>query len=399
MNILQIFDQTAPLVSGYSMRSRYISESLVKLGVKVRAVSSPQFSYEHQEERLNGVSYMRTKVPGWEYLRKVPFVREATVVQSVKNKIIDNWSNDIKIIDAHSSLLNGMIGVKLQKRFHLPFLYEIRALWEDAAVDQGKTKEGSYRYNLTRKMETEIIEKADKITVICEGLRKDICERGIDESKVTIIPNGVDTEKFHPIECDLEVKKKYGLENCKVFGFIGTFFEFEGLDLLVKAAKKILEKKNDVKFLIVGGGRHEQYLKDLVNEMGLSKDVIFTGRVNHDEIKKYYSVIDNFIYPRISKRITELVTPLKPLEAMAMEKVVIGSSVGGIKELVSDGENGILFEADNVDDLVERCCYVLDNETKMQAMAKKSRQYVVEKRNWLTICREYLNIFEELGVK
>ncbi len=398
MNIVQLFDQTARLVSGYSMRRRYISESLVKLGVKVRAFSSPLFNYESQEEKLNGVSYIRTKVPFWPLVRRVPIARETAIVQSMLYKIAYNWSNDIKVIDAHSSLLNGITGGKLKDRFDIPFLYEIRALWEDAAVDQGKTKEGSYRYNLTRKMETQVIEKADKITVICEGLRRDIAERGFSEDKIAVIPNGVDTEKFVPVELDQEIQKKYGLVDHKVFGFIGTFFEFEGLDLLIKAAKKVLERRNDVKFLIVGGGRHADYLEELVEDLNIEDNVIFTGRVNHDEIKRYYSVIDTLIYPRISKRITELVTPLNPLEAMAMEKVVIGSSVGGIKELVKDEYNGLLFKTDDVNDLAEKCLYVLDSDSKIQEMARESQQYVIRERNWFNICKKYLDIYKDLGV-
>jgi len=109
--------------------------------------------------------------------------------------------------------------------------------------------------------------------------------------------------------------------------------------------------------------------------------------------------MDVLVYPRISRRITELVTPLKPLEAMALEKAVIGSNVGGIKELVEDGANGLLFEAENDQQLAEKCLYALDHEDEMTAMAKRAREYVQRERNWLEVCKRYIQIYKELGVQ
>lgn len=399
MSVLQIFDQTAPLVSGYSMRSRYITESLSQLGVNVQVVSSPIYPYKEKEEFINGIKYSRSDVPFWPFISKIPLFKQKMVIGGIKRRIEDVWDHDIQVIDAHSSVLNGIAGAKMAERYKVPFIYEIRALWEDAAVDQGKTKEGSMRYNLTRSMETNIVKKAAKVTVICEGLKKDLIGRGIKENKIVVISNGVDTEKFQPIEDkDGEILDKYYLRGFKVLGFIGTFFEFEGLELLIQAAQEILKKRHDVKVLIVGGGREEARLKKLAKQLNVADNIVFTGRVRHDDIKKYYSVVDAFVYPRISKRITELVTPLKPLEAMAMEKVVIASDVGGLKELVTDGENGILFKNGNVKELVKKCLYALDNEKEMEKMAKESRQYVIKHRNWLDICKRYKAIFEELGI-
>jgi glycosyltransferase involved in cell wall biosynthesis len=148
----------------------------------------------------------------------------------------------------------------------------------------------------------------------------------------------------------------------------------------------------------VGGGRQEAELKRMAKELGVEDKVIFVGRVKHDDIKKYYSIVDAFVYPRISKRITELVTPLKPLESMAMEKIVLGSDVGGIKELVTNGQTGFLFEKENVDDLVDKMLYIAQNLSSLDPMRKNARKYVVEERNWFKICHRYLNIYKELGV-
>ncbi len=397
--LVQIFDQTYPFVSGYSMRSHYITQSLSKLGVPLTVFSSPIFTYKQNDELIQSVRHKRCIIPGYEKIRKLPIYREANIVKNITATIDQNWNKDFKAISAHSSVLNGLAGLKISKRHNVPLIYEIRALWEDAAVDQGKTKEGSLRYNLTRKIETDVINKADHVTVICEGLKNDLLGRGVSPKKITVIENGVDIEQFTPQPPDQEIIQKYQLSGCKVIGFIGTFFEFEGLELLIKCAKDVLLKRKDVKFMLVGSGLEEQKLKTLTSDLNLNDHVIFSGRVKHDDVQKFYSVIDVLVYPRISKRITELVTPLKPLEAMALEKAVIGSDVGGIKELVKDCYNGILFKAGDANDLAEKCLYALNNLHEMQHYAKQAREYVVKERNWLSICRKYMDILRKLNIK
>lgn len=399
MSIIQIFDTTSPQVSGYSMRSRYITDALTSLGVKLSVYSSPTYQFERQEDEFNGVRYFHIRSPYWNLIRYLPVVRERHAISTIVKEIDRQWNSSTGLIDAHSSILNGIAASKLAAKRGVPFMYEIRAFWEDAAVDQGKTTEGSLRYNLTRKLETDVIRKANHVTVICEGLRKDLIERGIPASKITIIPNGVDSTKFKPMGKDQQLIKQYALDGCKVFGFIGTFFRFEGLEILIKAIKRILIKRKDIKVFLIGGGQEEENIKRLVNELGMSKHVILPGRVKHEDVNRYYSIMDAMVYPRLSRRITELVTPLKPLEAMALEKVVIGSDVGGLKELIRDRDNGLLFKAEDINDLADKCLYVLDHESQNQVIAKKAREYVVRERDWLQICRRYLKIFEEMGMK
>jgi PEP-CTERM/exosortase A-associated glycosyltransferase len=398
MSVAQIFDQTAPLVSGYSMRSKYLTDHLRALGVPLRVYSSPIFTYPGGDETRDNVPYTRSLIRNWETVRKIPLYRETRIIRALEKTLLDNWHDDIRLVDAHSSLLNGIAGARVSRKKKVPLLYEIRALWEDAAVDQGKTREGSPRYRMTRHLETRIINRADHVTVICEGLKNDLLARGVAEAKITVIPNGVDTDTFQPLDPDEGLREKYNLRDKTVFGFIGTFFYFEGLEFLIRAAKIILNSARDVKFLLVGSGQEHDRLKRLTRELDLEDKVIFTGRVPHGEIRKYYSVVDVFVYPRISRRVTELVTPLKPLEAMAMEKIVMGSDVGGIRELVKEGENGVLFEAEDQQALAEKCLHVLAHRGEMKALALNARRYALEHRGWKKICERYFRIYEKLGV-
>ena len=311
--------------------------------------------------------------------------------------ILRNWPEDGTLIHAHSSLLNGIAARRAARRRDVPFLYEARAFWEDAAVDQGRATETGLRYKLTRRAETSLFRSADRVTVICEGLKNDVIERGIDPDRITVIPNGVDIDKFTPLSCDEDLRRELQLNDKCVFGFIGTFFHFEGLRLLVEAMEELQKERSDVHLLLVGAGQEDEVLRTMVREKGLSDIVTFTGRVKHDEVKRYYSVVDVLVYPRISKRITELVTPLKPLEAMALRKSVMGSRVGGIRELVEDGQTGLLFDSDNVSDLADKMRYAVDNPQHMQTLADNGREYVVAERTWSSVAERYLPIYESLG--
>jgi PEP-CTERM/exosortase A-associated glycosyltransferase len=223
-------------------------------------------------------------------------------------------------------------------------VYEVRGFWEDAAVDHGTTREGSVRYRLSRRLETFAMRRADAVTTICEGLKHDIVSRGIPAGKVTVVPNAVDTEGFfiggRP---DETLKRALGLEGAPVIGFIGSFYAYEGLALLLDALPHMLERRPALRVLLVGGGPQESALKAQAASLGVSGQVVFVGRVPHAEVNRYYDLVDVLCYPRLPMRLTELVTPLKPLEAMAKGKVILASDVGGHRELIEEGENGFLF--------------------------------------------------------
>ena len=236
----------------------------------------------------------------------------------------------------------------------LPVVYECRAFWEDAAADHGTSREGGLRYRLTRGLETWVFRHADAVTCICEGLRPDIIARGIPESKVTVIPNAVDVERFaYNRPRDAALAAELGLSEAVVLGFLGSFYAYEGLTLAVQALPAILEAHANARLLLVGGGPQEAALKDMTRALGLSDKVVFTGRVPHDDVARYYSLVDVLVYPRLPMRLTELVTPLKPLEAMAQGKLVLASDVGGHRELIRHGETGRLFKAGSADALAE----------------------------------------------
>ena len=301
------------------------------------------------------------------------------------------------ILHAHSPVLNAIPALRVGRRLNMPVVYEMRASWEDAAVDHGTTREGSLRYRLSRGLESWALRRVNAITTICEGLRGDIVARGIAAEKVTVIPNGVDVEKFSTGGApDPELRQKLRLDGALVLGFIGSFYAYEGLAVLLRAVPQLLAQNASVRVLLVGGGRQEAELKVLVAELGIENQVVFTGRVPHDDVQRYYELIDVLVYPRLSMRLTELVTPLKPLEAMAQGRLVVASDVGGHRELIRDGETGILFKAGDSQALAAAVLDLQRHPERWAALKSNARSFVENERNWRASVARYREVYGAL---
>ena len=179
-----------------------------------------------------------------------------------------------------------------------------------------------------------------------------------------------------------------------MLGFLGSFYTYEGLALAIRALPQIIARWPMVRLLLVGGGPQEAELRRLGTALGLDPYLIFTGRVPHDQVQRYYSLVDVLLYPRLSMRLTELVTPLKPLEAMAQGKLVIASDVGGHRELIRDGVNVPLFKAGSVEALASATLDLLSQVDHWDAQRRGGRTYVESERNWPQIVERYRAVYE-----
>ncbi len=398
MKILHILDHSVPLHSGYTFRTRAILEQQRKLGWQTFHVTSAKHSVATDVvETVDGLTFYRSEAPQG-LLSRLPVVNQWAIVQSL-SKRLDEIIPEIKpdILHAHSPALNGLAAISAAKKYKLPLVYECRAFWEDAAVDHGTTHEGSVRYHVTKALESHVFRRANAVTTICEGLRADIVSRGIAADKITVIPNAVDIEHFtYGVEADQSIRAELGLQGKIVLGFIGSFYAYEGLLLLLDALPNIVEKQPDTRLLLVGGGPQEQLIRRKVDELALSEYVIFTGRVSHDRVQDYYNQVDIFVYPRLSMRLTELVTPLKPLEAMAQGRLVVASDVGGHIELIRDGVNGRLFKAGDAGALASTVLDLLNNRQHWDALRIAGRNFVETERNWAASVSRYQSVYERL---
>ena len=383
MRILHVLDHSIPLHSGYTFRTRAILREQRRLGWETFHLTSPkQVGCSVPEETVDGLHFFRTVAPPPP--RRTPGWDEWRLMQQLEGRLTE-VARQIRpdLIHAHSPVLNAAPALKAGRRLGIPVVYEVRAFWEDAAVDHGSTTEGSLRYRLTQAYETRALRRAAHVFTICEGLRGDIVARGIPAHDVTVIPNAVDIESFEPGgQPDEALKAGLGLAGATVVGFIGSFYAYEGLDLLLDALPRLLQRRPEVRVLLVGGGPQDAALKAQAARLGLADRVVFTGRVPHAEVQTYYDLVDVLAYPRHAMRLTELVTPLKPLEAMAQGRLLVASDVGGHRELIRDRETGRLFPAGNAGALADTLDDLLGERGQWPQLRAAGRRFVETERTW-----------------
>ncbi len=405
MRVLHIFDHSIPLHSGYTFRSRAILREQRALGWETEHVTGAKHAQElarqdkaaPSEEVVDGLHFFRAPLPQG-VMAGLPVLDQLAVVNGLAARlaeIIPVAQPDV--LHAHSPALNGLAALRAAKRFKLPLVYEVRAFWEDAAVDHGTCREGDMRYRATRALETHVLKRADALTCICEGLRGDIAARGIPADKITVIPNAVDIEQFQVGgEPDAALAQELGLNGKLVLGFIGSFYAYEGLSLLLEALPRLLPRLPETRVLLVGGGKEEPALRQQAQDLGVADKVVFTGRVPHAEVQRYYDLVDMLVYPRLAMRLTNLVTPLKPLEAMAQGRLVVASDVGGHRELIRDGETGCLFRAGDAQHLADTVTRLLAARHLWPALRAAARHFVEQERNWRVSVARYQSVYQAL---
>jgi PEP-CTERM/exosortase A-associated glycosyltransferase len=390
--VLHVLDHSLPLHSGYTFRTRAIMTAQAASGLEVRGITGLRHSAEGPiAEVADGLLFHRTPgsvsgAPGMREWREI-----ARLAEQIE-KLAADWRPDV--IHAHSPALCGHAAIRAGRALGIPVVYEIRAFWEDAAVGNGTGREGSVKYRLTRALEDRVVSETDAVFTICHGLRDDLVARGHPEGKIGLSPNGVDFALFgEPAPRDPALAAELGLGEEPVIGFIGSFYDYEGLDDLIAATPHLRQRYPDASLLLVGGGPLDAELRR--QAQGLS-GIHFTGRVPHGEVERYYSLIDVLAYPRKASRLTELVTPLKPLEAMAQGRIAAASDVGGHRELISDGATGALFAPDDPRACAEALADLVDARADWPAMRERAREHVRAKHDWARNIRRYQDVYHHL---
>ncbi|MFW2853077.1 TIGR04063 family PEP-CTERM/XrtA system glycosyltransferase [Sphingomonas sp. TX0543] len=394
MRILHVLDHGLPLHSGYTFRTRAILTAQIGRGWEVAAVTGPrQGATDAPFEHIDGIDFHRTVPP-----RALPApIGELSEIAAFARRIdavVEQFRPDV--LHAHSPVLGALAAWHVARRRRLPLVYEIRAFWEDAAVGNGTGREGSARYRATRALETWAVRRADAVAVICEGLRGDLIARGIDPGKILVSPNGVDLGLFGaPGPRDDALAAELGLEGDTI-GFIGSFYDYEGLDDLIAAMPMLLAARPRAQLLLVGGGPMEAQLRAQAAASPAAGRIRFVGRVPHDQVERYYGIVEVLAYPRKKMRLTDLVTPLKPLEAMAQGRLVAASDVGGHRELIRDGETGTLFAADDPAAIAAALAGLLAERSEWDVRRKRAREFVAAERNWLSNVSRYEPVYQRL---
>ncbi|MBN8499907.1 MAG: glycosyltransferase, exosortase A system-associated [Sphingomonadales bacterium] len=393
--ILHVLDHSLPLHSGYTFRTRAILKAQQAADLEVRGITGLRHLHEGPaQEEVDGIRFHRTPgrasgPVGLREWREIGRLAEAIVALAA------NWRPDI--LHAHSPALCGKAALIAGRRLGIPVVYEIRAFWEDAAVSNGTSSEGSVKYRLTRALETHVAREAGAVVTICQGLKDDLVTRGITPGKITLSPNGVDLALFgEPASPDNALAARLGLGKGPVVGFIGSFYDYEGLDDLIAAMPALITRLPDARLLLVGGGPMETALKAQAEASPAASAIRFVGRVPHSEVEKYYALVDVMAYPRKHSRLTDLVTPLKPLEAMAQRQLVAASDVGGHRELITDGLNGTLFAPDDPAACAAALADLLSAPELWPARRANGLAHVAQSHDWARNIHRYQDVYQRL---
>ena len=392
-------------VSGYATRTHNLLLSLNNIGRNVECVT--RYSYPWVDLKLDsdsvdmldvidGIQYHRQPNDG-DYLKSTIEQRLQTAIDSLVTHCEKEGVPEI--LHAASNWMNGIVAVHAGRILGVPVIYEVRGLWELTRTAKDPDFEGSEHFQMISRMEVEAARAADCVITITEGLRQELISRGVPADRIRLAQNGVDTERFKPLERDMDLARELGLPEGPVVGYVGSLVRYEGIHHLLEAVSKLRQEnrwKGSV--MIVGDGEVRSELEALSKSLGIADICIFTGRVDFREVERYYSLIDIAPFPRLPLKVCELVSPLKPFEAMAMGIPVIASDVAAMEEFITPNENGILFRKGDCDSLAEALHQMITDASLLEELGASSRSWVKNNRTWIHSAETIASIHDDLRV-
>ena len=404
--LLYVLHNSLPYNSGgYATRAHGLMVGALQRGWDVHVVTRRGYPHDRKGltdstgpifEIIDGVKYHRLfeEVRGF---GKIPF-------NIYLQEFVAHLAERVKeirpaIIHAASNHTIGLATNKVAHAFDIPSIYEIRGLWEITRISRQPDFENTEYFNMMSRLECQSAIEATKIFAITHALADEMRRRDNRINEIGYLPNGVDLERFNPMQRDENLARKLVIKDEIVIGYVGSIVSYEGLDLLMDALKIMIDKGvNNFKMIIVGDGLFLPQVQQRCEDNGIEDYVNFVGRVPHEEVESYYSLIDIAPFPRLPLPVTEMVSPLKPFEAMAMKKAVISSNVAALAEIVSHNENGLLFEKGDVEDLAAKLSLLIENEKLRDKLGAKARKWVEHNRDWSIICSTLVDAYEDLSV-
>ena len=373
---------------GYATRSHGLIGGMQAAGCDVRVYTRSGFPFDFKPE-LEGQDIPSSDVvDGVEYHRVLESGRRGNSESEYLLGCVRAYERVLReeqpeVVHAASNYVTALPALIAARRLGLPFIYEIRGFWEITRSSRDSEFENSTRYALMRHFEGLVTRHADHVFTLTSAMKEELMRRGVEESKITLVHNGVDPERFVPAAPQMALAERLGLPSgVPVIGYVGSFVDYEGLDDLVTAGVMLARRGIDFRMLLVGDGAELPRLRELVVREGVADRVLLTGRVPHDEVEAYYSLIDICPFPRKPWEVCELVSPLKPFEAMAMEKAVVVSSTHALREIVEDGENGLVFEKGSASSLAASLERLLADTALRKRLARAGRAWTLQNRTW-----------------
>lgn len=395
-SVVSVLAQSLPHRSGgYATRSHGILTSLAELGWDVHATTRLGFPYDFwdrtdlrevaDEDVVDTVTYRRLLEPGERDYRTTPM---AGYIERFATRLVEvATEHRAGLIHASSFQNNGLAGLRAARRLGIPFVYEMRGLEDLMKIsrDPGFGRTDAYRYMTG--LELHIVQQADLTFVITEALRAEMIRRGGPADRILVLPNGVHTDQFEPREPDQALLDELGLRGRTIIGYAGGLVDYEGLDVLLHAAAQLKATRDDFGVVIVGDGPSEARLHRLARQLDVLDVVTFTGRVPHEEVVRYLSLFQVTPFPRLARPVCELISPIKPFEAMAMGTACIVSSVAALTEIVQPEVRGLIFRTGDAGDLARQITRYLEDPRLRRRLGARGQEWVLAERDWRDVTR------------
>ncbi len=463
MKILHVLANSSPDVNGYAVRTQMLLQHQTEVeGLENVALTSPWYPDRESmvdAHEMNGVRYHRTLHPSrkknskishklvhfftrkprtdsthlvdetqqtkfflfriWDFFYFGFFkigrairhffrigwkvVEEKILIKYFTKRIIEVAKEEkVDILHAHTPYRVGLPALKAARKLKIPFVYEMRGMWEETAVANGRWMRNGPAYRRFQSYETKVLRKADQVICISETLKNEAIRRGVSAEKISIVTNAVERKmleqnKSSALYPTVTERLEKNPDACTV-GYIGSLRAMEGVDLTARAVAQLVQKGVKVQFFVLTGESGQAELRQLCKELGIENFSTIVGPVPHDEVATFYSLIDVFVVSRPSSRVTQLVTPLKPFEAMAMGRTVVASKLAALEEIIQHEKTGLLYKPDDLNDLADTIELCVQQPEKRQEIGRAAQQWVLENRTWDVVVKNTKEVYNRLEI-
>lgn len=399
--VLHVLKTTLPRrQAGYSVRGHHSLRALVEKDVDVVAVAAP----ERLDEGTSGPTALtETVLDGVRYLTPAPVVAEPgtayleAAAAALLEVVLRERPALLHVHSGHRGYDLGVVGAALATATGLPWVYELRGLFESLWTSDQRRAERGETYARRLEREADLARSAGVAVTLAGTMKADLVARGVPEDHVVVVPNAVDPDALRPTPRDVELQRRVGTEGRFTFGYVSNLDHArEQVEDLVRAAVVLRSRGRAVRCLVVGTGTREEQLKELTRTLGADDVVTFTGKVPHDRVSDYYALLDVLVVPRSDERAARLVTPLKPFEAMAMGVPVVVSAQPALLEVVGGGERGWSYPSGDAEELADLLDRLAEAPAERRTVAERARRWVTRERTWARNADRYREIYARL---
>lgn len=377
--------------SGYAQRTQAVVPALAANGLNVHCVTMPGFPWHRGKagpatpQEVGTVTYHRSGSAHH------PVPSGITELLQAERALLEHLRGvRPRAVMAASDHANALPALLAARSLGVPFIYDVRGFWEYSRAAGNPSWQAGEEFRETVELESAIAGYADLVLTLSVSMQDELQRRGVAPDKIHLLPNCADAGRFAPRRRNLALSRRLNLPaDVPVIGYVGSFNEYEGLDDLVRAGDLLARRGAKFRIVLVGsdhlpGTPLLAGLRRLVTEAGHGDRIILPGRVTADEVADWYSLIDIAPIPRKDLMVTRLVSPMKPLEALAMEKAVVVPDLPALTEIVGHDRTGIIFPAGSVQGLADALERLLVDPNLRARLGRDGRDWVLKHRDWTT---------------